>query len=262
MTFSTFSKISMTALMIASASTSATIVEFTTSQGNFKVNLHDETTPITVNNFLTYVMNKDYDNTIIHRSIDNFVVQGGGARFEGVLPPTWIETRLSIKNEPVYSNVLGTIAMAKTEAVDSATSQWFININDNTRLDQENYGYTVFGEVIENGMTTIDTIALVPRCNTDPGVQNGFNDLPMPNYSMSDCANKLVPGVDNFITIVSVDIIDATVDTASSLAAVKNSSLSTTNPDPEPEKSSSGGGSIAWLALLFTGLIALRRRFK
>ncbi len=278
MTLSTLSKISIAALTFASISVSATIVEFTVSNGTsiekFKVNLHDETTPITVANFLQYVNNGDYNNTIIHRTVDNFVVQGGGAKFEGTLPPTFFTTRPAIKNEPVFSNVLGTIAMAKGNAVDSATSQWFINLDNNStdrpdgsvgqRLDIRNGGFTVFGEIIENGMTTIDAIASVPRCNIkQPDTNHAFSALPMPDYSESDCANKLVPGVENFVTITSIDIVDTTVNSANSLTPVKNTSLPVTPPvTPEPPKSSSGGGSIAWFGLVFTALISLRRFLK
>jgi peptidyl-prolyl cis-trans isomerase A (cyclophilin A) len=268
MTLSTLSKTSIAALTFASISVSATIVEFTTSHGKFKVNLHDETTPITVANFLQYVNDGDYNNTIIHRTVDNFVVQGGGAKFEGTLPPTFIETRPIIKNEPIYSNVLGTIAMAKTNAVDSATSQWFINLSDNSggdpKLDIQNGGFTVFGEIIENGMTTVNAIASVPRCNIkQPDVNHAFSALPMPNYSESDCTNKLVPGTENFVTIVSAVISDSTVNSADSLTPVKNTSLPVTPPvTPTPPKPSSGGGSIAWFGLAFTALVSIRRFLK
>ncbi|MGB1261508.1 MAG: peptidylprolyl isomerase [Cognaticolwellia sp.] len=271
MTFSKLSKFSIAALLIASASASATIVEFTTSHGNFKVNLHDETTPDTVANFLEYINEGDYNNSIIHRTVDNFIVQGGGARFEGTLPPSWIDTRPAVKNEPVFSNVLGTIAMAKPAGnANSATSQWFINLTDNSggapQLDTQNGGFTVFGEVIENGMATINTIADVALCNINPSIQHGFAELPMPDYSASDCANNVVPGVENFVTIESVTIVDATVNTAASLAGVKNTLINATpptTPAPTPTpKESSGGGTVTWFALLLTGLVALRRRVK
>jgi peptidyl-prolyl cis-trans isomerase A (cyclophilin A) len=286
MTLSTLSKTSIAALTFASLSVSATIVEFTVSNGTsietFKVNLHDETTPITVTNFLEYVSEGDYNNTIIHRTVDNFIVQGGGAKFEGTLPPVFIETRPVIQNEPVFSNVLGTIAMAKVAGNEnSATSQWFINLADNSadrpdgsvgpKLDTQNGGFTVFGEIIENGMTTINTIASIPRCdinsNNNSNVKGTFSALPMPNYSASDCANKLVPGVENFITITSVNIADPTVNTASSLTPIKNTLLTVTppvtpTPTPTPPKSSSGSGSIAWFGLAFTALISIRRFLK
>jgi peptidyl-prolyl cis-trans isomerase A (cyclophilin A) len=259
MTFSTLSKIAIASLIIASASTSATVVEFTTSQGSskssFKVNLHDETTPETVANFLKYVNDGDYNNTVVHRVEPGFVMQAGGFAFTGTLPLSPIATDSTIKNEPVYSNVRGTIAMAKVSGNEnSATSQWFVNLSNNSAgsaaLDTQNGGFTVFGEVIA-GMENIDIIAGIPRCNS----------APMPDYSADNCANNFVPGVENFVTIESVIISDATVNTAGNLAAIKNTSQ-TIDPEPTPTNSSSGGGSITLLSLLFTGLITLARRFK
>jgi peptidyl-prolyl cis-trans isomerase A (cyclophilin A) len=255
MTLSTFSKVSIAAMMIASTSLSATTVDFTTSQGDFKVNLHDETTPETVANFLKYVEDGDYNNTVVHRVETGFVMQGGGFEFTGTLPLSQIATDSAINNEPLYSNVRGTIAMAKVSGNEnSATSQWFVNLSNNSAgsaaLDTQNGGFTVFGEVIA-GMENIDVIAGIPRCNSTP----------MLDYSADNCANNFVPGVANFVTIESVIISDPTVNTAGNLAAIKNTSQ-TTAPEPTPTNSSSGGGSIAWLSLLFTSLIALRRRFK
>ena len=260
MTLSTLSKISIAVLAFASLSVSATIVEFTTSHGNFKVNLHDETTPTTVNNFLKYVKDEDYNNTIVHRAVDNFVVQAGGYEFTGVLPLEAIPADSAIQNEPVYSNVRGTIAMAKVAGNEnSATSQWFINLSDNsggsTKLDSENGGFTVFGEIIE-GMENVDAIAGVHRCNG--------SSIPTPGLTSEQCSNaSFVPGAENFVTIISADIYDDTVNSADSLTPVKNISLPVTPPvTPEPPKSSSGGGSIAWFGLAFTALVSIRRFLK
>ena len=162
MSFSTFSKISMTALMIASASASATIVEFTTSQGTFKVNLHDETTPETVTNFLKYINDGDYDNTVVHRVVPDFVMQAGGFEFTGDFPLNAIATDSAIKNEPVYSNVRGTIAMAKLGgSVNSATSQWFVNLSDNSG------GYDWFISIIllKYLVVTISQCQIIPPPN-------------------------------------------------------------------------------------------------
>lgn len=258
MNFSKLSKISLAALTFISLSTSATIVEFQTSHGNFKVNLHDETTPETVRNFLQYVTDEDYNNTVVHRVVPDFVMQAGGFEFTGNLPLTAIPTDNSIKNEPVYSNVRGTIAMAKVaNNENSATSQWFVNLSDNSggdpKLDTQNGGFTVFGEVIE-GMDNIDAIAALPLCSS----------IPMPDYSAEQCADSsFVPGTNNFVIIESVTISDPTVNSANSLTPVKNTSLVVAPPvTPEPPKSSSSGGTIAWFGLFFTGLIALRRRFN
>lgn len=249
---------------LATLNTYATIVEFQTSLGNFKVNLHDETTPKTVENFLKYVTDGDFDNTIIHRTVDDFIIQGGGARFEGTLPPTWIDTDSNIQNEPVYSNVTGTISMAKQPGnIDSANSQWFINTkNNSSALDPiDIYGggaYAVFGEVIEDGMNVVKAIEAVQRCDTG---LSGFKELPMPNYTSQQCTDGAIPGVENFVTIYNVVIEDSTVNTADSLEAVKNTLYKEpTVIVPTEEKSSGGGGSTSWLFITLTsGLILLRR---
>jgi peptidyl-prolyl cis-trans isomerase A (cyclophilin A) len=259
MTLSTFSKTSIAALMLASATASATIVEFTTSHGNFTVNLHDETTPETVSNFLKYINDGDYNNTVVHRVVPEFVMQAGGYEFSGALPLTAIPTDSAIQNEPVYSNVRGTIAMAKVSGNEnSATSQWFVNLVDNSggtaALDSQNGGFTVFGEITE-GMENVDAISALSLCGTTP----------MPNYTSEQCSDTtFVPGTENFVTIETVTIIDSTVNTADSLAGVKNTSVPVTTPTTPttPTSNSSGSGSIAWFGLFFTGLIALRRRFK
>lgn len=252
------------AIALSSMSASATIVEFETSLGNFKVNLHDETTPITVENFLSYVNDGNYNNTIIHRTVENFVVQGGGAKFEGTLPPVWIDTKAEIRNEPVYSNVTATISMAKRGGqINSATSQWFINLKDNSAaldpIDSLGGGaYAVFGEVIEGGMDVITAIANVPRCDTTLA---GFRELPMPNYTADQCADTThVPGQENFVTIYSVTIVDSATNTADSLAKVANTLYVEPTTPPPSNGDSSSGGSLGWLSL--SALLLLARRKK
>ena len=254
MNLSTLAKISITALALTSVSSSATIVEFTTSQGNFKVNLHDQTTPETVRNFLQYVTDEDYNNTVVHRVEPGFVMQAGGFEFTGNFPLNAIATDSPIQNEPVFSNVRGTIAMAKVGGnVNSATSQWFINLSDNSTggsaLDTQNGGFTVFGEVIE-GMDNIDAIAQLPLCNS----------IPMPDQTSENCADpNFIPGVENFVTIETVTITDSSITTDDSLTSVRNTSLnSTTAGSP----SSSSGGTIAWFSLIMTALVSVRRFIK
>jgi len=248
---------------LSSFVTQATIVEFQTSHGNFKVNLHDETTPKTVENFLKYVTDGDYDNTIFHRTVDNFVVQGGGARFEGSLPPTWIDVDASFTNEPVYSNTTATISMAKQGGqINSATSQWFINTVNNANsldaVDSSGGGaYAVFGEVIDGGMDVVNTIAAVQRCNTG---YSGFKELPMPDYSTQCSDSNAVPGVENFVTIYQVVIFDSTVKTDADLASVANTLYAAPTAGTPNNESSSGGGSIAWYSLLLTAALVFGRR--
>src|SRR5690606_27956611 len=101
----------------------ATIVEVTTNLGKFEINLYDQSTPVTVQNFLNYVSSGRYDGTVIHRSVPGFIIQGGGYTFNNALPLARITTNPSIVNEPKWSNVRGTVAMAKLGGEpNSATS--------------------------------------------------------------------------------------------------------------------------------------------
>lgn len=148
-------------------------VRLVTSEGTIVVELNREAAPLTVNNFLRYVDDGFYDGTIFHRVIADFVVQGGG--FTEDLEPK--QTRGPIPNEAGNGllNQRGTIAMARTTAPDSATSQFFFNLVDNESLDprDDSAGYAVFGEVVE-GLATIDRIA-----ETETSTQNGMNDVPV-----------------------------------------------------------------------------------
>ena len=134
-----------------------------TSMGSITLELDDAKAPITVKNFLDYVKSGHYDGTIFHRVIDGFMIQGGGFTKSMDQKPT----KAPIKNEAAngLSNKRGTIAMARTMVVDSATSQFFINLVDNNFLDYrgaepQTYGYAVFGKVTD-GMEVVDKIAKV-----------------------------------------------------------------------------------------------------
>ena len=137
------------------------VVELLTSLGSIKVALDPERAPITVKNFLEYVRAGFYDGTVFHRVMPNFMIQGGG------LTPDLEEkpTRPAIRNEARNGvrNSRGTIAMARTDSPNSATSQFFINVRDNHRLDFGigGAGYAVFGAVVE-GMDVVDRIVAVP----------------------------------------------------------------------------------------------------
>jgi len=142
-----------------------TIIQFATPLGDFNVELFNTETPQTVENFLTYVNDGDFINSLVHRSAklgngDPFVLQGGG--FDSTF--TRIPTNPPVQNEPGISNTRGTIAMARLGGqVNSATNQWFINLNDaNTFLDTVDEGFTVFGEVVGNGMEIVDALAALP----------------------------------------------------------------------------------------------------
>lgn len=141
--------------------TNSAIVVVETTKGNFEIELNSEKAPVTVANFLNYVDSKFYDGTLVHRVVKNFVIQGGG------LSPDMVEkeTNLPIVNEATngLSNVKGTIGMARTNEIHSATSQFFINTKDNLKLDYsgpDHYGYAVFGKVID-GYEIVEAIEQV-----------------------------------------------------------------------------------------------------
>jgi peptidyl-prolyl cis-trans isomerase B (cyclophilin B) len=143
------------------------VVVMDTSEGTIKVELWADKVPGTVKNFLRYVDDSFYDGTIFHRIISGFMIQGGGLTPD--MKPK--KTRDPIKNEaaPELRNDRGTIAMARTNMIHSATCQFFINVVDNDFLNQRDktpagFGYAVFGQVIE-GMDVVDRIRAVPTGN-------------------------------------------------------------------------------------------------
>ena len=140
-------------------------VQVNTTLGSFVIELLPADAPGTVANFLQYVNESFYDGLIFHRVIEGFVVQTGGFRPDGTQP----DTHDPIVNEFKLSNVRGTVAMAKLpDDPDSATSQWFVNLVDNSaNLDNQNGGFTVFGRVIEGMESVVDAIAGVPVDGTD-----------------------------------------------------------------------------------------------
>ncbi|MCI5107071.1 MAG: peptidylprolyl isomerase [Pseudomonadales bacterium] len=156
----------LTLSLAVAGSQAGTIVRFSTTMGDFSVELLDDTAPLTVANFLNYVNRDDYNGTYLHRVVDDFVVQGGGFRFEPFVGPIDVPADPAVPNEFNVSNTRGTIAMAKIDGdPDSATSQWFINLDDNTSLDADNGGFTVFGNVLGEGMVILDAIDDLPVVN-------------------------------------------------------------------------------------------------
>ncbi len=153
------------------------VVVMETNKGTIKIELWADKAPISVANFLRYTDNNFFDGLIFHRVIPGFMIQGGGFSPELVQKSTYEE----IKNEAsaALANNRGTLAMARTNVVDSATSQFFINLVDNAFLNHTDetprgFGYAVFGEVIE-GMDVVDQIAAV---ETGPG-RGGHQNVPM-----------------------------------------------------------------------------------
>lgn len=159
------------------------MITLKTNKGDIKIRLFEEDAPITAKNFLDYVDSGFYKGTVFHRVIPGFMVQGGGFSADFVQKPT----NEPIKNEAAnqLSNRRGTLAMARTNVVDSATAQFFINLVDNDFLDfkaptPQNYGYCVFGEVVE-GMDVVDAIAGVKT-----GSRGMHRDVPAENIVILD----------------------------------------------------------------------------
>ncbi len=152
------------------------VVLMTTSKGNIRIELDAEKAPITTKNFLDYVSEGHYDGLIFHRVIPSFMIQGGG--MDAQMKEK--KNRSPIKNEAGngLKNNLGTIAMARTNVVDSATSQFFINVKDNDFLNHRStasaeFGYAVFGRVIEG----MDVVQSIEKVNT--GNKGNHQDVPV-----------------------------------------------------------------------------------
>lgn len=147
-----------------------------TSKGAIEIELYPDKAPVSVENFLTYVNEGYYDGLIFHRVISNFMVQGGGFDKDMNQKPT----KAPIKNEAGngLTNDVGTLAMARTNVIDSATSQFFINVANNDFLNHrdesvQGYGYAVFGKVI-SGMEVVNEIKSVKT-----GIVKGSQDVPI-----------------------------------------------------------------------------------
>jgi len=260
-----FIALSLSSLLIG-ANTQATTVQFQTVMGNIEVNLFDKTTPATVTNFLSYVNSGAYANTLIHRSVQTtntdgskkpFVIQGGGYTYPNKLPLTTVASKGTVNNEPVYSNLRGTIAMAKIGGEpNSASKEWFFNLhNDNASFLDLNLGnsqgYTVFGQVTEASLPVLDAIVAL---NTFV-VSNVLNEFPLRNYTLDDYKNNVLVDEDNLVLITNIVVLDPSPNTADSLNPTKNTLLVI-----EEEKKGGGGGSLALWQLLLLMVLSVSVR--
>ena len=183
-TLNTFVKhfLSLTLIVLSSSALAENpIVKLETSEGDITVVLFADKSPKTVENFLAHVDEGFYENTVFHRIIDNFMVQGGG--FDVDLNQKKTERKVINESKNRVHNDRGTLAMARTSDPDSAGSQFFINQRNNPRLDWTpfNPGYTVFGEVI-TGMRIVDFMASTPTGNAVGKTDKG--QMPLQNVPL------------------------------------------------------------------------------
>ena len=204
------------------------VVQFATDFGNFNVELHANAAPVTVTNFLSYVSNGSYTNSFVHRLAYDysaqqvFAIQGGGFKANTTL--TEIPMANPISLESSLPNVRGTLAMARMDDPNSATSQWFINTRDNTSMLPAGTagGYAVFGRVLGSGMSVVDVIAAMPAYNLFPGFLSAFMEVPLRNYIPGQ-----PPMVENLVKVIRTDLVPiypATGGGASVLAFTAQSS--------------------------------------
>jgi cyclophilin family peptidyl-prolyl cis-trans isomerase len=196
-----------------------------------KLELFDDQAPLTVQNFLRYLEGNsaEFINSFFHRSVSNFVLQGGGFAFDPANPNAakdideHIDTFSTVHNEfsATRSNLRGTIAMAKVETNENtASSEWFVNLaNNSANLDNQNGGFTVFGQVIE-GMDLIDKIAALPKAN----LGGALTDVPVQNYDPDPDHRPgtppPIPKADNLIRITGIDIAAPEVGSAPGISYV------------------------------------------
>jgi cyclophilin family peptidyl-prolyl cis-trans isomerase len=156
------------------------VITIVTNHGDIIVELFEESAPISSENFRQYAADGFFSDTVFHRVIPNFMIQGGGMPAD----LSRKKTRAPIRNEAKNGekNLRGTLAMARTGEVDSATSQFFINLRDNAFLDHSSrdYGYAVFGRVTQ-GMEVVDAIAAVPT-----GSKSGHQDVPLSPVTITE----------------------------------------------------------------------------
>lgn len=198
-------------------------VRFTTTQGTLDVELRPDAAPQTVTNFLNYVNRGAYDGSFLHRSVPGFIIQGGGFRFVTNGAET-VPADPPVVNEFNLSNLRGTIAMAKLGGdPDSATSQWFFNESDSNaaNLDNQNGGFTVFGSLITNGQSVMDTLAALPLFDSR---SEPFRQVPVVNYVSGDITG------DNLVTVNTVRALPLVPVTEGQPSLLKLAVAANTNP--------------------------------
>ena len=185
-------------VLLLSSPAGATIVAVDTPLGGFQIRLFDTIAPEHVENLLNYINDGDYDNSFVHRSVSDFVIQGGNFTYNADGAPNDLIVEVPedppIVNNFGLSNTRGTLSMARLGGEpDSATSQWFINVMDNINLDSIDGGFTVFGHVIGDGMQVVEAINALP-------INSGlvFSALPVIDFDPASDEDGFV-GAENLV---------------------------------------------------------------
>ena len=225
---------------------SETAVRVDTTLGAMRLLLYNTATPLTVSNFMAYADAGDYVDTVFHRSVPGFVVQGGAFRPDPLTGPaafTAVPTRPQVQNEPGLSSVRATVAMAKLgDQPDSATNQFFVNLRNNGPiLNNQNGGFTVFGRVPLADMAVADTLATLPR--GDYTVTIGTNAVPFASWPLTTASDTMVnTNTVRILSVTSIPVLSYQVVSNSApgvVAATVNGSDLTLTP--------TGGGSATLL---------------
>lgn len=214
-----------------------------TSEGTINLELFDRQAPRTVQNFLNYVNDRTFENTIFHRSVQDFVLQGGGYSVQSGTETSLAEVPAdpAVLNEPDAvdrSNIQGTIAMAKLDGdPDSATNQFFFNLADNsTNLDNQNGGFTVFGRLQGTAdQTIVDALAAIPTQDQSAGTSlpnellGVFDSIPLTGYTGTDFPRDSVPA--NYARLNSVSIVSRPEFLTYSVVEVSDPTIATATMD-------------------------------
>ena len=199
-------------------------------------NQNNQSTPITANNFIQYINDGSYSESLIHRVESDFVIQGGAYKHPQLSDqiPTLINSKGEIINEPGNSNLLGTIAMAKVSGrPNSATSSWFINLSNNLSLDSSNEGFTVLGHILGDGIKNPLIISdLFKQLSVNnPIAKNGYNvtyanglnlnQLPLYDLASSKPWSGNIIYKDNYFAIESISTIDRRANEIENIFSLK-----------------------------------------
>jgi peptidyl-prolyl cis-trans isomerase A (cyclophilin A) len=187
-------------LFLPSVSHAKPVACFNTNSGDYCMELLDRQAPKTVANFIGYINSGAYTNGIFHRSVPEFVIQGGGYKIVSDGSGTSLNavaTFAPVVNEYSVSNTRGTVAMAKVaNNPDSATSQWFVNLGDNAaNLNNQNGGFTVFAKILYNGMDTFDAIAALPVRDFSSSFGSNFSTTPTVDYTGQQVTLSVISNV-------------------------------------------------------------------